>query len=120
MSFLTHFVSSKYSGKLGGVVGLLGFLPLSDGKQRIPELRAQNSLPQMADDGVKLFVARGTADPLIPKRVWNYTLKGLKDLGVPDTALEVHEYEGLSHTINGPLLRDLCVWLEETVPSLDS
>lgn len=120
MSFLTHFVSAKYSGKLAGVVGLLGFLPLSDGRQRIPELREQNGLSRTADDGVKLFVARGTIDPLIPKRVWNYTLQGLTDLGVPDSALDVHVYEGLAHTINGPLLRDLCAWLEGIVPSLES
>lgn len=120
MSLLTHFVSAKYSGKLAGVVGLLGFLPLSDGRQRIPELREQNDLPRMADDGVKLFMARGTIDPLIPTRVWNYTLKGLEDLGVVDGTLDVHEYEGLVHTINGALLRDLCVWLEEIVPSIES
>ena len=115
MSLLTHLTSSKYSGKLAGVAGLLGYLPLCDEKERIKELRAvQSDITR-----TPLFLARGTRDEFIPKRVWNYTVKTLKELGIEESAIEVREYEGLTHTINGPVLRDLCGWLEKVVPALE-
>ena len=120
MSLLTHLTSSKYGGKLAGIVGLLGYLPLCDEKQRIQELRAEAGLSPEVADTVPLFIARGAKDPLIPKRIWNYSLKVLQDLGINDSAMEVREYEGLEHTINGQLLRDVCVWLEKCVPALTS
>lgn len=117
MSLLWYLTTSKYSDKLAGIVGLLGFLPLSDGRQRIQELRSGAGLSPVPPK-VPLFLARGTKDSLISTRVWNYTLQGLKDLGVEDSALDVHVYPGLEHTIHGPLLRDMSVWLEKTLPEL--
>ena len=117
MSLLWYLTTSKYSGKLAGIVGLLGFLVLSDGKQRIQELRADAGL-EAVPPKLPLFLARGTKDPLITNRVWNYTLSGLKDLGIEDHAMEVHTYPGLEHTIHGPLLRDMCAWLEKTLPEI--
>jgi lysophospholipase-2 len=118
MSLLWYLTTSKYSDKLAGIVGLLGFLPLSDGRQRIQELRAESGLSPVPPK-LPLFLARGTKDSLISNRVWNYTLQGLKDLGVEDSTLEVHVYPGLEHTIHGPLLRDMCSWLEKTLPELE-
>lgn len=115
MSLLTHLTSSKYSGKLGGIVGLLGYLPLCDGKERVQELQAKVSADVTQPP---VFLVRGKKDEFIPKRVWNYTVKTLKDMGVGDQ-MEVKEYEGLTHTINGPLLRDMCTWLEKVVPPLE-
>lgn len=120
MSLLTHLTSSKYSGKLAGIVGLLGFLPLSDGKQRIQELREEHGLPRLIEDDVPVFLGRGTSDALIANRIWNYSLKGLTELGLKESQSEVHTYQGLTHTINGAVLRDVCVWLEKVVPSLES
>ncbi|WPH02242.1 Phospholipase/carboxylesterase/thioesterase [Acrodontium crateriforme] len=117
MSLLTHLTSSKYSGKLAGIVGLLGFLPLSDSNsQRIPSLRESAGLPRTVE-GVPMFLARGTKDEFVPKRVWEYSLKAVQDLGVQEGDLEVREYP-IRHTINGAVLQDVCFWLEKVVPSL--
>ena len=118
MSLLWYLTTSKYSDKLAGVVGLLGFLPLSDGRQGIQELRAASGLPAVPAK-LPLFLARGTKDSLITNRVWNYSLQGLKELGIEESAMEVHMYPGLEHTIHGPLLRDMCTWLEKALPELE-
>jgi lysophospholipase-2 len=118
MSLFWYLTTSKYSDKLAGIVGLLGFLPLSDGRERIRELRAESGLSPVPPK-LPLFLARGTKDSLISTWVWNYTLKGLKDLGIEDSALEINVYPGLEHTIHGPLLRDMCSWLEKTLPELE-
>nr|POF15264.1 acyl-protein thioesterase 1 [Quercus suber] len=117
MSLLTDLVSAKYSGRLAGVVGLMGYLPLAPGG-RIQQLRACAGLPPVAGE-VSMFLARGRQDRLIPTRIWNQTLKGLKDLGVNEGAMEVHEYEGLGHSLSGPLMLDMCKWLEKVVPQLE-
>jgi lysophospholipase-2 len=119
MSLLWFLTTSKYSDKLAGIVGLLGFLPLSDGRHRIQELRSESGLAAVPPK-VPLFLARGTKDSLITNRVWNYSLQGLKDLGIEDSEMEIHVYPGLEHTIHGPLLRDMCAWLEKTLPELES
>ena len=46
-------------------------------------------------------------------------LKTLDDLGLNDGAVEAHEYEGLGHGLSGPLLKDMCIWLERVVPKLE-
>lgn len=118
MSMLTHFTSSKYSGKLAGIVGLLGYLPLSDRKQRVQEIREARGMDRKATS-VPMFVARGTKDEFIPKRCWDYSLEALRELGTDNSKMEVKFYEGLTHTINGAVLRDVCQWLESTVPEID-
>ena len=115
MSLLTDLTSKKYAGKLAGIVGLMGYLPLAD---RLQSMRAHNDLPQEHGE-VPLFLARGQKDMLIPKRVWSQTIKKLEDLGVNQSAMEVHEYEGLGHSLSGPVLRDLCKWLERVIPKLE-
>ena len=117
MSLLTDLTSKKYSGRLAGIVGLMGYLPLADGS-RLQNMRAENGLPPEHGE-VSFFLARGQKDMLIPKRVWNQTLKKLDDLGVNQSAMELHEYEGLGHTLSGPVLRDLCKWLERVIPKLE-
>jgi predicted esterase len=115
LSLLTDLVSTKYSGKLGGVVGLCGYLPLS-GNMRIQDLRAVAGLPPSQGE-VPLFLASGQKDSLIPKRIRNQTVKALEALGW--TGIEAHEYEGQGHTISGPMLRDLCSWMEWVIPKLE-
>lgn len=120
MSLLTHLTSTKYSGKLAGIVALLGYLPLSDMKHRVQEIRAERGLQWEAGHHVPVFLARGTKDEFIPKRAHLYTVEALKGLGVEESVTEMHIYEGLTHTLNGALLRDLCVWLEKVVPPLET
>ena len=117
MSLLLHFISNKYSERLGGVVALLGYLPLSDGKTRLKELREERGFGEKVEAQVPIFMARGLRDTLVPKRVWEMSVRGVKDLGAREQVLEIHEYEGLTHTLHGPLLTDLCAWLERVVPA---
>lgn len=115
LSLLTDLTSAKYAGKLAGVVGLMGYLPLCN---RLQDLRAKAELPVEHGD-VPLFLVRGQRDQQIPKRIWNLTLKHLELLGVSKDSLEVKEYEGVGHSLTGPVLRDLCSFLERVVPSLE-
>ncbi|TKA78988.1 hypothetical protein B0A55_02565 [Friedmanniomyces simplex] len=100
LSLFTDLTSKKYSGRLAGIVGLCGYLPLAGGSQ-LQHLRAVAELPPTHGD-VPIFLARGKGDSLIPKRIWNITLKGLEAFDA--SSVEQHEYEG-GHTINGPMLR---------------
>lgn len=119
MSLLTDMVSEKYSGKLAGIVGLMGYLPLASGQRfRVQELRAKAGLDMTVGE-VPMFLARGKKDMLIPKRTWDNTIKKLGELGVNEGAMEIHEYEGLAHGLSGMLLRDMCNWLEKVVPKLE-
>jgi lysophospholipase-1 len=115
MSMLTG-LSSKYAGKLGGLVGLSGYLPLPN---RVPTLREEAGLPKMSDDHVEIFLARGTGDRLVPKRYHRLCYEQLYELGVKKESVTLREYEGLGHVMSGAELRDLCAWLEQVVPSLE-
>ncbi|KAF3005140.1 hypothetical protein E8E13_010400 [Curvularia kusanoi] len=64
MTLLTGLIS-KYAGKLGGLVGLSGYMGIPE---RIPELREEAGLPKAVEDGVEIFLGRGTGDRLVPKR----------------------------------------------------
>lgn len=117
MSLLTDLVSEKYSGKLAGIVGLMGYLPLGSGN-KINNLRAKAGLPPVVGE-VPVFLAKGQKDQMIPRKLWNHGLKKLEELGLNKEAMEVHEYEGLGHSLSGPLLRDMCGFLERVLPKLE-
>jgi predicted esterase len=116
MALFTGLTSRKYSGRLAGLAGLSGYLPLIE---KIPQLREAAALPGKADDNVQMFVARGTRDMLVPKRYLTLCSSGLLDCGVKQEHLTVKEYEGMGHVMGGAELRDLCTWLERVVPPLE-
>ncbi|CAK1358920.1 Acyl-protein thioesterase 1 [Cercospora beticola] len=116
MALLTDLTSEKYAGKLGGIVGLMGYLPLSAGR-KLEDMRAVAGLPPVHGQ-VPILLARGKKDQMIPGRIWKDTLKRLEELGV-ESDLEVHEYEGLGHSLSGPVLRDICTFVERYVPALE-
>jgi len=115
ITLLTGLTSSKYAGKLAGLIGLSGYVPIAD---RIQALRAEHGLPETVGP-VPLFIVRGKSDMVVPKRYLRLQLEKFKELGVPDDAVEVHEYEGLGHSVSAQLLRDLLVWLEKIIPPLE-
>jgi lysophospholipase-1 len=115
MSLLTGLVS-KYAGKLRGLVGLSGYLPLP---QRIPTLREEAGLSKDVTDEVDIFLARGTGDRLVPKRYHRICYERLYELGVAEDRVTLKEYEGMQHVLGGAELRDLCTWLEKTVPPVE-
>jgi predicted esterase len=114
MSLLTDLTSAKYAGRLAGIVGLMGYLPLCD---RLGDLRAKAGLPATHGD-VPVFLARGKEDRLIPKRAWEQMLKALSLAGVEESSLVAREYEGLGHQLSGAVLRDLSEFLGRVVPDL--
>ncbi|KAF2723490.1 alpha/beta-hydrolase [Polychaeton citri CBS 116435] len=113
VSLLTDLTSSKYSGKLAGIVGLMGYMPLVE---RIQDMRAESGLPPVIGD-VPMFLARGQRDQLVPKRYWSQMLDKLRELGLDESSLVATEYQG-GHGLSAPVLRDLCAWLERVVPDL--
>lgn len=115
ITLLTGLISSRFAGKVAGVAGLMGYLPLAD---KIQRLRSEAGLPESVGD-VPTFLARGKKDMLVPKRYLTIAQQKLLELGLKDTALEVHEYDGLGHTIHAPVIRHLCAWLEKVVPTLE-
>lgn len=107
---------SKYAGRIAGVVGLSGYLPLVP---RIPELRVENGLEKDVGDIGEVFLARGTGDRLVPKRYHRLCCEALEEFGVNKEKMEVREYEGMGHSMGAAELRDLCAWLERVVPELE-
>lgn len=95
----------------------MGYLPLAKG-QRLQELRSANDLPPVVGE-VPVFLAKGLQDMLVPSGIWKRSLSKLEELGLNKSSMEVHEYEGLGHTINGRVMQDMCTWLEKVVPPLE-
>ncbi|KAH7401316.1 Alpha/Beta hydrolase protein [Pyrenochaeta sp. MPI-SDFR-AT-0127] len=114
MALLTGLIS-KYAGKLGGLVGLSGYLPLLE---RVPLLRDEAGLSKEVDDNVEIFLARGTGDRLVPKRYHRMCYESLYGFGVKEERVTLKEYENMGHVMGGAELRDLCAWLERVVPEV--
>jgi predicted esterase len=112
MALLTGLVS-KYAGRLGGLVGLSGYLPLLE---RIPKLREEAGLPREVSDGVEIFLARGRGDRLVPRRYQRMCDEVLQKYGFKKEKIMLKEYEGMGHVMGGAELRDLCTWLESVLP----
>jgi len=116
MALLVGLTSQTYAGKLGGLVGLSGYLPLAD---RILALREEAGLSEDMGDGIDVIMTKGTSDMLVPKRYLTICTKKLLECGVKEERLTVKEYAGMGHVMGGAELRDLCAWLEEVVPPLE-
>jgi predicted esterase len=93
ISLVTGLTSPGHAGRLAGLIGLSEYLPLHD---RILAMRTDSGLPEMVGD-IPMFIVRGKSDMLVPKRYLRLQLEKLKELGVPDSAIEVHEYNCLGH-----------------------
>lgn len=103
---------SRYKGKLGGVVGLSGYLPLS-GKvgKTVQEGEEKGHVTQQTE----WFLAHGSRDQLVPKRLFMRYREKIE--GWERNRVEAKLYEGMGHTTVGAEIRDLCEWLERVVPS---
>lgn len=102
---------SRYRDKLGGVVGLSGYLPLSGRVEKMVqerEERGQNT------SQTKWFLAHGSRDQLVPRRMFLKYKDNIK--GWEGERVEAKMYEGMGHTIVGAEVRDLCTWLERVLP----
>ena len=59
-------LTSRYAGKLGGVVGLSGYLPLA----KTVETAVQRRGKREEDEGMKWLLAHGSRDQLVPVRLF--------------------------------------------------
>jgi lysophospholipase-1 len=115
MTLLTG-LTSKYADKLGGLIALSGYLPIAD---RIKALRAEAGLPANVSGDVPIFFARGTNDMMVPKRYGRMQMEKLKQLGVSDSLIELHEYEGVGHAVVPIELTDMSKWLQKVIPPVE-
>ena len=100
---------SRYAGRLGGVVGLSGYLPLLGKVSKIVEEKGQ-----IGGNATKWFLAHGSKDQLVPKRVFTSYKENLE--GWEGDSVEAKIYEGMGHSTTGAEVRDLCSWLEKVLP----
>ncbi len=102
---------SRYSGRLGGVVGLSGYLPLSGRVGKIMEEREEKGRNTTL---TRWFLAHGSRDQLVPKRMFMRYRDKIE--GWEGERVEAKLYEGMGHSTVGAEVRDLCEWLERVVP----
>jgi dienelactone hydrolase len=125
---LTTGLGSRYAGRIGGVVGLSGYLP--------DEKVIRNAMKSIDGRGkIKLFLAHGTRDMLVPvstdifhaqggnvnswlaqMRIFRASKRRLEEV-IGEENLDTPTYEGMGHTTCGAELRDLCSFLERIVPA---
>ncbi|GAA0758581.1 dienelactone hydrolase family protein [Ideonella azotifigens] len=95
MSLLTGLRAPK---RLAGIVGLSGYLPLSD---------TTASERSSANADVPVFLAHGQYDPVVPLARGQAAHDTLQSLGYP---VEWHTYP-MEHSVCGPEIEDLNRWL---------
>ncbi len=91
-----------YPEKLGGVIGLSGY---------IPQLEAFEDRRHAANQDTPVFLAHGSFDPVVPFSRAESALKKLNDLGY---AVDWHEYE-MDHTLCMPEIHDISDWLTKVL-----
>ncbi|KAK9462356.1 Phospholipase/carboxylesterase/thioesterase [Lipomyces oligophaga] len=101
ISLLTGLTSDI---KLGGVVGLSGFIPM---RSRITQMHQEHGIT------FPYFVGHGTLDPVVKFEYGMFTHTKLTELEIPH---EFHEYKGLTHSTSPKELVDLLDFLKRTIP----
>ncbi len=96
---------SKYAGRLAGVFGLMGYLPLVD---QIDEIKQQLA-PGVDIARLPLYICRGTADMLIPSRYHQMCLEKLRELGIREIVVREHK---IGHTVSGAVIQEVGSFLE--------
>lgn len=89
-----------YPEKLGGIMGLSGY---------IPQLETFDSRRNPANQQTPIFLAHGTADPVVPVGRAHDAHKVLTGLGY---TVEWHEYN-MQHTLCMPEIDDISSWLTQ-------
>ena len=102
----------KLRDKVGGMVCLSGYFPLGE---RLDAIREARGIPKDEKSRSQWYYIHGSADVLIPMRLF---VQGVEQLGhfVKEDDVEGHVYQGLGHSTNNELLRDLLGFLSRVVP----
>ena len=101
---------SRYSGELGGVARLSGYLPLQGKVGRRVAEREEGG-----KSGTKCFLAHGSRDQLVPRRMFTSYKESLEKWEGDN--IDARVYEGMPHSTIGQEIRDLCTWLERVLPT---
>lgn len=109
-------LKGRWAGRVAAIVGLSGYLP------KVFEGREKRSLEEAAKerDGegkgkMQVFLAHGTRDMLVPRRVFRAARERVVGF-VGEDVVQVKEYEGLGHGTRGDEFLDMCAFLETVVP----
>lgn len=97
---------SKYAGKLAGIFGLMGYLPLAD---QVSEIK-QELAPGADIARLPVYICRGTADMLIPSRYHQICVAKLRELEIRRVVEREHK---TGHTITGIVINEVGGFLEE-------
>ncbi|MEO6269429.1 MAG: dienelactone hydrolase family protein, partial [Lautropia sp.] len=95
---MTFMTGLRYGHRLAGLVGLSGYLPLAT---------VTAAERHSANHDVPIFLAHGSADPVIPIARASASRDALAALGHP---LEWHEYP-MQHSVCAEEIADLNRWL---------
>ena len=101
----------KLRDKVGGVVCMSGYFPLA---ARVASIRTERGIPEDEQSGCQWFYIHGSADALVPMKLF---VQGVEDLNkyVKKDDIEGHVYDGMGHSTNNALLRDLLGFLDRVV-----
>ncbi|HTS54207.1 MAG TPA: carboxylesterase [Burkholderiales bacterium] len=92
----------RYPKRLAGIIALSTYLPLPD--------RVEGELSQ-ANRDIPIFMAHGTADPIVPLKLAQASGSKLLTLGYP---VEWHEY-AMPHSVCGEEIEAIGSWLRRIV-----
>ena len=102
----------RLRNKVAGVVCLSGYYPLAD---RMEALRNQRNIPLDDKGEKKWFYIHGSKDMLVPLKLFSV---GKEELGkwIKQEDMEEHTYEGMGHSTDNRVLRDLLGFLSKVIP----
>lgn len=92
----------RYPEKLGGIIGLSGYIPL---------LNTVDAEKNAANQDTPIFLAHGKIDQVVPFERAQGALKKLQALGYN---VEWHEYQ-MMHTMTMPEINDISAWLTKVL-----
>jgi phospholipase/carboxylesterase len=99
---MTLHTGLRYRRKLAGLIALSAYLPLAD---RLAKERSGDNA------GVSIFLAHGSADPIIPVAAGQASSKQLAKLGYQ---VEWHEY-AMPHSVCEQEIGDIGMWLQRVL-----
>ena len=93
----------RYPARLAGIMALSAYLPLAE---------ALASEKSEDNQDIPIFMAHGSADPVIPVDLAYRSQKRLEQQGY---TLEWHEYNGMAHGVSEQEIYHLAEWLEKVL-----
>jgi phospholipase/carboxylesterase len=93
----------RYPARLAGIMALSTYLPLAEA---LADEKSEDN------QDIPIFMAHGSADPVIPVDLAYRSQKKLEQQGY---TLEWHEYNGMAHSVSEQEIYHLAEWLERVI-----